>query len=68
MAYGDCLRWCGVGAYKCKNIHCSANPNFTPPKHKVKPKQGPGKPARTTRSKIRKDDGKGYVFNFGEVD
>lgn len=61
MAYFDCMGTCGVNPFKCKNHYCSGNPNYTPPKKKNKPKQGSGNhPVRSTRAKIRKDDGRGY--------
>lgn len=60
--YNDCYAMCGVSNMKCKNKYCSANPNYSRPKPKVKPKGGPGAPCHTTRSKIRKDDGRGYSY------
>ena len=60
--YIDCYALCGVGNNKCKNKYCSANPNYSAPRPKVKTKGGPGKPCHTTRSKIRKDDGRGYTY------
>lgn len=63
MAYFDCMGTCGVSPFKCKNHYCSGNPRYTPPKRKVKPKQGSGNhPVRSIRAKIRKDDGRGYNF------
>ncbi len=62
MPFVDCFAYCGIGMNKCKNKYCSANPNYTAPKPRVKPKGGPGAPCHTTRSKIRKDDGRGYTY------
>lgn len=62
----DCYNTCGVTNSKCKNRYCSANPNYTPPKVKEKPKGGPGKPSNSPRSKIKKDNGYGYNSMFKE--
>jgi len=62
MPYADCEAWCGIGMNKCKNKYCSANPHYIKPTPKQKLKGGPGKPPHTTRSRIRKDDGRGWQF------
>jgi len=50
--YNDCYKTCGVANEKCKNHYCSANPHYTPPVAKEKPKGGPGHAPKTIRSKI----------------
>ena len=61
MPFNDCMQTCGIGMNKCRNKYCSANPNYSKPVPRTKPKGGAGRPCHTTRSKIRKDDGRGFA-------
>ena len=58
--YFDSMKLCGRSCRGCRNWYCSGNPDYRPPKRKVKPKGGPGKPCKSLRAKIRKDDGRGF--------
>lgn len=52
--YNDCYNTCGVANNKCKNKYCSANPNYSAPVPKQKPKQGAGHPTHRKRASIPK--------------
>lgn len=62
--FTDCYSYCGVHNNQCKNTHCSANPHYSAPARKVKPKGGPGAPCKKFRVNIKKGSGRKMYFQF----
>ena len=61
--YSDCMGWCGISQFNCKNTACSASPCYIPPKKKNKKRQGGGLPSTKVKSTIRKNNSKGFDYN-----
>lgn len=60
--FTDCHSFCGVTNSACKNKYCSANPHYSKPRPKVKPKGGPGAPCKKFRINLKKANGRKNMF------